>query len=124
MTHRPIKFRAWDLRDSTMHDVHHIEFGEDTMWVAWVTQEKPVMTYESREDDCVLMQFTGLHDKNGLAEVWEGDILDSDGQLIGNRYENETLLQDPSNFLIEGMGTKTWRSTEQAAMERGCKYPQ
>jgi uncharacterized phage protein (TIGR01671 family) len=44
------------------------------MWVAWVTQEKPVMTYESREDDCILMQSTGLVDSKGV-EIFEGDIV-------------------------------------------------
>ena len=69
-----------------------------------------------------LGQFTGLKDKHGVVDIYEGDIVSLEGTKIGNKYENEDLLKEKTNLLIEGMGTAAWHHTEQEARERGCKY--
>jgi hypothetical protein len=63
-----------------------------------------------------------LHDKNGLAEIYEGDIIDANGNLKGNIYESPQIFKEGIDCLIEGMGTETWRDTESIAVGRGCKY--
>lgn len=57
---REIKFRAWNKKLN--------KFANDWTW----NDVDGVLT--PYHEDCVLMQFTGLHDKNGK-EIYEGDIV-------------------------------------------------
>ncbi|WP_445623554.1 YopX family protein [Lacticaseibacillus paracasei] len=57
---REIKFRAWDKENKKMAHVSRIDFGPGGI--------------KYLIDDSVLLEYTGLHDKNGR-EIYEGDIL-------------------------------------------------
>lgn len=116
---RPIKFRAWNRLTEQMVTDESVHIDTDGS-----IEVGGYSTIDEEGGSIEIMQSTGLLDKNGITELYECDIIDKTGNLIGNRYENETLLKDRANFVIEGLGTKNWRDTEAEALKRGCQYAQ
>ena len=116
---REIKFRAW----------HNGYWRQGHISI----EIPPAMIYDNKPGDCLkwknegqniqaIMQFTGLLDKNGLTDIYEGDILDENGVVKGNVYEPPQIFREGIDCIIANMGTSAWRGPESIAMGRGCKY--
>ena len=121
------KFRAWNKENKKMLVVNDIcnLFWENTFFECYelVPDPKGKREYELINhridfEDCVLMQSTGLVDKNGQ-EIFEGDVvrmrsgellpvklhhgmfipvcfyISSVFELVGNVFENPEVLEDP-----------------------------
>ena len=121
----PLRFRAWHPEQKKMYNYVTLNY-DGTVGFCWNGTPERVTLYPGEGYNIIIvMQSTGLSDKNKpCAEVFEGDIVSLDGLVIGNQWQDPSLLEDSFNLLIEGFGTKAGYAALQKAMDRGLSYPQ
>lgn len=70
---REIKFRIWDIENKEMLKVQELDF-EPTFYGGRIAIRPDQYNDYFDTEDMILMQYTGLHDKNGK-EIYEGDLV-------------------------------------------------
>ncbi|EPD02459.1 hypothetical protein Lpp125_00832 [Lacticaseibacillus paracasei subsp. paracasei Lpp125] len=109
---REIKFRAWDKKRKSMFVPDSFVFDANTVEIVSVwrktTDGETIEGLDPRKGRLVLMQYAGLHDKNGR-EIYESDILKVTGE-DGESYAATVKWfgdEDYPAFDLEGI-PETW----------------
>ena len=85
---REIKFRIWDVENKEMLKVQELDF-EPTFYGGRIAIRPDQYSDYFDPEEMILMQYTGLHDKNGK-EIYEGDIIRIKNSLI--EIEGEVIF--------------------------------
>lgn len=92
---REIKFRAWDTDFQKMVSVNNAKFANGTLIGA------KGVNWDSK---VIVMQFTGLLDKNGK-EIYEGDVVKDERYVHEVRFGTACIdASDYEEFCVETIG--------------------
>lgn len=101
---REIKFRVWDKYEKRMINIIGFCIGNTDIRI-WYKEKGLVVNQSSSIDNIILMQYTGLKDKNDK-EIYEGDIIapcdfkNLSGYRVLVEFKNGMYCLKPNNIFI------------------------
>ena len=98
---REIKFKVWSNKESKFTDTKWLMFGEEGFCMAQLYSNSGRYT---DEEEITVLQYTGRKDKNGVNEIYDGDIVLCSG--IGNnadeKYNAEIVFcEEKAAFMLD-----------------------
>lgn len=105
---RPIKFRAYLKNEKKIIYVKSIDWDENGNLIS-INYPEGKDYFGYKEDDIVLMQYTGYKDKNGK-EIYEGDIV----KYRNNLYQVKWVF---FSFYIHRIDGRSLKELEEIAID-------
>lgn len=101
MNKRPIKFRLWDKVGKFWVSNYAVNPEGNVIFFNFINN------FNLIQERCVLMQFTGLYDKNEK-EIWEGDVvsLNAEGAYLVTWDEEDCLFKFGHSPVFEACAYK------------------